>query len=143
MTEPMTAAIAFAWGAATGCKCSGLATYPYAVLKTNMIAVTVTAATIEPAIRVSSMRFGVAPVQYPTLRIVIIEPVIESAVQTTPPINRTASIPLGPARPRLERTIAEMISVVSVIPEIGVVEIIAIAQAETAAKRKAMPSVRT
>src|SRR5882762_8115110 len=100
-----------------------------------MIAVTVTAATTDPATSVSSIRRGVAPVQYPTLSSVTIDPVIDSAVQTTPPIRRTESMPEGPASPSAERTPAEMISVVSVMPEIGVVEIIAIAQADTAAKR--------
>ena len=70
------------------------------------------------------------------------EPDIESAVQTTPPISSTWSIPLSPRRPRAERATAVTISVVSVIPEIGVIEIIAIAQAETAANRNAITSVR-
>ena len=69
------------------------------------------------------------------------EPLIESAVQTTPPMRSVWSIPSSPRSPRLERTTAVTMSVVSVIPEIGVIEIIAIAQAETAAKRKATRSV--
>ncbi len=71
-----------------------------------------------------------------------IEPVIDSAVQTTPPIRSIASIPSWPARPRRDSTTAEMISVVSVIPDTGVIEIIATAHADTAANRNAMTSVR-
>jgi hypothetical protein len=70
------------------------------------------------------------------------EPAIDSAVHTTPPMRSTWSMPLSPRRPRVERATAVTISVVRVIPEIGVIEIIAIAQAETAAKRKAMTRAR-
>ena len=61
---------------------------------------------------------------------------MESAVQTTPPIRSVASMPERPVSPREERRTAEMMSVVSVIPEMGVTEIIATAQAETEEKRK-------
>ncbi len=51
-------------------------------------------------------------------------------------------MPLSPRRPSAERATAVTIRVVRVIPEIGVIEIIAMAQAETAAKRKAITRVR-
>ena len=51
-------------------------------------------------------------------------------------------MPLSPRRPRAERATAVTMRVVRVMPEIGVIEIIAIAQAETAAKRKAMTRAR-
>ena len=51
-------------------------------------------------------------------------------------------MPLSPRRPSAESATAVTIRVVRVIPEIGVIEIIAMAQAETAAKRKAMTRLR-
>ena len=71
------------------------------------------------------------------------DPLIESAVHTTPPISRTCSIPSGPASPISASTTAVTMSVVSVIPETGVIEIMAMAQAETDAKRKAITRVST
>src|SRR5512139_112779 len=86
---------------------------------------------------------GVAPVQYPILKRVTSDPAIDSAVQTTPPIRRTESIPDGPVTPIRDSTTAEMISVVNVIPETGVMLIVAMAQADTDAKRNETTSVST
>ncbi len=66
---------------------------------------------------------------------------MESAVQTTPPMRSTASMPDCPARPRADMMTAAMISVVSVMPEMGVTEIMATAHADTAEKRNTMRSV--
>ena len=84
---------------------------------------------------------GVAPVQYPVLKSVTSDPVVESAEHTTPPMRRTASIPSVPRSPIRTEKIAEIISVVSVIPETGVMLIVATAHDDTAAKRKATTSV--
>ena len=58
-------------------------------------------------------------------------------------MRSTWSIPLSPASPMADRATAVTMSVVNVIPEIGVTEIMAMAQAETEAKRKAMIRVRS
>src|SRR5512139_845367 len=107
-----------------------------------MTAVVAREASTAPARFASSILRGVPPSQYAILYWVTREPDIESAVQTTPPMSRTWSMPLSPRRPSAERATAVTISVVRVIPEIGVIEIIAIAQAETAAKRKAITRAR-
>ena len=51
-------------------------------------------------------------------------------------------MPLSPRRPSAESATAVTMRVVSVIPEIGVIEIIAMAHADTAANRKAIARVR-
>src|SRR5574341_1439806 len=99
-------------------------------------------ATTDPTRFQISILRGVAPSQWPILYWVTSDPAIESAVQTTPPMSSVWSIPPGPERPRPERATAVTMSVVSVIPEIGVMEIMAMAQADTAVKRKEMASVR-
>jgi len=58
-------------------------------------------------------------------------PAIERAVHTTPPIKRPASMPYLPLRPAPDRITLEIISVISVIPETGLVPTIAIALAAT------------
>jgi hypothetical protein len=107
-----------------------------------MTAVVASEASTAPARFESSIRRGVAPSQYAILYCVTSEPAIDSAVQTTPPMSSTWSMPLSPRRPRAERATAVTMRVVRVIPEMGVIEIIAIAHAETAAKRNAMRRAR-
>jgi hypothetical protein len=104
-------------------------------------AVVAAEATTEPRMLATSMVRGVAPSQWPILYWVTSEPLMERAVQTTPPMSRVCSMPLGPERPSAESATAVTMSVVSVIPEMGVMEMRAMAHAETAAKRKATPSV--
>ena len=61
-----------------------------------------------------------------------------NAVQTTPPMMSAASIPKGPFRPTPASTMLAMMSVISVIPDTGLVPTMAIALAATVVKRKAM-----
>ena len=64
---------------------------------------------------------------------------MDRAVQTTPPTSKTANMPRSPlGSPATDMITAVMMMVVTVIPEIGVTEIMAMAQAETVVKRKAM-----
>ena len=65
---------------------------------------------------------------------------MESAVQTTPPIIKAATIPAVPDKPDQTKTREVMIRVISVIPETGLVPTIAIAFAATVVKRKAITS---
>src|SRR5512140_1593876 len=92
-------------------------------------------ATTEPRMLAISMVRGVAPSHWPILYWVTSEPLMERAVQTTPPMSSVCSMPLGPESPMAARATAVTMSVVSVIPEMGVMEMRAMAQAETAAKR--------
>ena len=65
-------------------------------------------------------------------------PAMESAVQTTPPIIRAATIPAGPRKPTATITTEARISVISVIPDTGLVPTMAMALAATVVNRKAM-----
>ena len=67
-------------------------------------------------------------------------PAIDKAVQTTPPITNAATIPLGPFRPTATMTTEASISVISVMPDTGLVPTIAMALAATVVKRKAIPA---
>ena len=78
------------------------------------------------------------PIQYPIFRSVISAPATESAVQTTPPITRAATMPPLPFNPQAASTIAVMISVMMVMPLTGLVPTMAIALAATVVKRKAI-----
>ena len=62
-------------------------------------------------------------------------PAIESAVQTTPPITRAATIPVAPLRPTATIITDARISVISVIPDTGFVPTMAMAFAATVVKR--------
>ena len=66
------------------------------------------------------------------------EPATESAVQTTPPIIRAASIPPGPRKPTATITTEAKMSVIRVIPDTGLEPTMAMALAATVVKRKAM-----
>ena len=66
------------------------------------------------------------------------EPAIDSAVQTTPPIRSAASIPALPFSPTATMTTEARISVMSVMPDTGLLPTMAIALAATVVKRKAM-----
>ena len=78
---------------------------------------TVREASTEPPMSDHSSRLGVAPIQYPDLRIVTMEPVVESAVHTTPPMRSAAMAPALPDSPSRTSTTEETISAVRVIPE--------------------------
>ncbi len=62
-------------------------------------------------------------------------PAIDNAVHTTPPIRRAASIPCSPFKPIATSITDEIIRVIRVIPETGLVPTIAIALAATVVKR--------
>ncbi len=94
--------------------------------------------------RVATATFALSVVIFVYFRFVVLatsDPAIDSAVHTTPPISSTESIPGLPATPRRDITMAPMISVVSVMPETGVMLMVAIAHADTAAKRNDTTSV--
>ena len=65
-------------------------------------------------------------------------PAIDRAVQTTPPITSAAVMPVVPLRPTLTNTSDARISVISVMPETGLVPTMAMALAATVVKRNAM-----
>ena len=65
-------------------------------------------------------------------------PAIESAVHTTPPMIKAANIPEGPFKPTATMTTEARISVMSVIPDTGLLPTMAMALAATVVKRKAM-----
>ena len=67
-------------------------------------------------------------------------PAMESAVQTTPPITSAATIPPGPFRPTATITTDARISVISVMPDTGLVPTMAMALAATVVKRNEMPA---
>ena len=70
-------------------------------------------------------------------------PAIESAVHTTPPITIAPTIPLAPFMPTATKITEAIISVISVIPETGLLPTIAIAFAATVVKRKAITVTTT
>ena len=61
-----------------------------------------------------------------------------NAVQTTPPIISAATMPPGPLRPTATMTTLARMSVISVIPDTGLLPTMAMALAATVVKRKAM-----
>ena len=65
-------------------------------------------------------------------------PAIDSAVQTTPPIMSAATMPSVPLRPTATITTEARMSVMSVIPDTGLLPTMAIALAATVVKRKAI-----
>ena len=67
-------------------------------------------------------------------------PAMDSAVQTTPPITSAATIPPGPFRPTATITTDARISVISVMPDTGLVPTMAMALAATVVKRNEMPA---
>ena len=70
-------------------------------------------------------------------------PAIESAVHTTPPMIRAATIPPVPFMPTATITTEASINVISVIPDTGLVPTMAIALAATVVKRKAIRATST
>ena len=78
------------------------------------------------------------PNQYPIFKSVTNAPAIDSAVHTTPPIIRAATIPLAPFKPTATNTTDANISVIRVIPDTGLLPTMAIAFAATVVKRKAI-----
>ena len=106
-----------------------------------MTRLTTIAATAAPAKFAIWIFRGVAPSQYPILNSVTSVAVVESAVQTTPPMRSAASIPWGPVSPARTMTTEATTRVMSVMPEIGVTPIMATARAETLAKRNEMMTV--
>ena len=65
-------------------------------------------------------------------------PAIESAVQTTPPITIEATMPLVPLSPMATKMAEAMMSVISVMPDTGLLPTMAMALAATVVKRNAM-----
>ena len=65
-------------------------------------------------------------------------PAIDNAVHTTPPMIKAASMPEGPFRPTATMTTEARISVMSVMPDTGLLPTMAIALAATVVNRKAM-----
>ena len=65
-------------------------------------------------------------------------PAIERAVHTTPPMISAAVMPAVPLRPMLASTSELRMSVMSVMPETGLVPTMAMALAATVVNRKAM-----
>ena len=70
------------------------------------------------------------------------EPATESAVQTTPPIIKAATMPPVPLRPTATITTEARMRVISVIPDTGFEPTMAMALAATVVKRKAMTATR-
>ena len=68
---------------------------------------------------------------------------MESAVHTTPPITKAATMPEGPFSPTATITTEAKINVISVMPDTGLVPTIAMALAATVVKRNEMPATRT
>ena len=65
-------------------------------------------------------------------------PAIERAVHTTPPMMRAATMPAVPLRPTATITTEARMSVISVMPDTGLLPTMAMALAATVVKRKAM-----
>ena len=67
-------------------------------------------------------------------------PAIERAVQTTPPITNAATMPEGPFSPTATITTDARISVISVMPDTGLVPTMAMALAATVVNRNEIPA---
>ena len=67
-------------------------------------------------------------------------PAMDRAVQTTPPMTSAATMPPGPFKPTATMTTEARMSVISVMPDTGLVPTMAMALAATVVKRKAMPA---
>ena len=65
-----------------------------------------------------------------------------SAVHTTPPMMRAATMPAVPLRPTATITTEARMSVMSVMPDTGLLPTMAMALAATVVKRKAMTATR-
>ena len=103
-----------------------------------IVPVTHTDASSDAMIALHWILRGLAPSQYASLNSVTSVPDMDSAVHTTPPTNNVASMPASPfCNPAASRAAAVMMIVVTVMPEMGVVEIIAMAHAETVVNRNA------
>ena len=70
-------------------------------------------------------------------------PAMDSAVHTTPPMTRAATMPLVPLRPTPTITTEARMSVISVIPLTGLEPTMAMALAATVVNRKAMTATST
>ncbi len=70
-------------------------------------------------------------------------PETHSAVQTIPAIAITKNMPVVPERPNFNSTTEAMIRVSMVMPEAGLLAVVAMAFAATDAKKKAKISVST
>ena len=70
-------------------------------------------------------------------------PAIDNAVHTTPPIISAATMPPVPFMPTATITTEARMSVISVMPETGLVPTIAMAFAATVVKRKAMTATNS
>ena len=133
----MTAAIALACGAA-----SAPDEKLYVSFNIMITPPTVAAETSVPKNFQLSCLAGVLPSQYPIFKSVINPPAIESAVQTTPPMIKEATIPVDPFNPIATITTDAKMSVIKVIPETGFVPTIAMALAATVVKRNAIPATK-
>ena len=69
---------------------------------------------------------------------VTMPPAIESAVHTTPPITIEATMPCEPLRPMATKMPEAMMSVISVMPDTGLLPTMAMALAATVVKRNAI-----
>ena len=85
---------------------------------------------------------GCVPHQKPIFRSVMKEPAMESAVQTTPPMMRAATMPPVPFSPTATMTTEARMRVISVIPLTGLEPTMAMALAATVVKRNAITAVR-
>ena len=65
-------------------------------------------------------------------------PAMDKAVQTTPPIIRADTMPAVPLNPVATKMMEANISVISVMPDTGLVPTMAMAFAATVVNRKAM-----
>src|SRR5665213_560579 len=70
-------------------------------------------------------------------------PDTQSAVHTMPAMAITKNIPVSPDRPKLNNTTAEMMMVSMVMPEAGLLAVVAIALAATEVKKNENSSVNT
>ena len=71
------------------------------------------------------------------MRSVTNPPAMDSEVQTTAPITIAAYLPNSPCRPTATSALEPMMSVTSVMPEIGLLPVMAVASAATVVNRKA------
>ena len=69
-------------------------------------------------------------------------PDMDSAVHTTAPMSRAASIPALPFRPTATMTTEARMRVISVMPDTGLLPTMAMALAATVVKRKAITATK-